>query len=369
MREVVAPMPTPFERARLPLGRRPAVRSTGRPPGRLRVPVERAIDHCRVFVGGRRLPGEFTPGSALAETSGRGEGFVWLGLQGPDEDQMQKIAAQFGIHELIVEDVVSAHQRPKVERYDDQLFIVVRSVTYADKETVSNTRQIIETGEVQMVLGPDFIITIRHGTVLPRLDLRLEEDPELCAMGPSAMVWAVADHLVEEYGRISTLLSEEVDRLEEEVFTPGSRFNIEQIYTLKREILEMRHAIAPLVPALRSLTTDNKDLLGKQLRSYFRDVMDNGSIAADQVAGFDERLSSLIDASVAKITLQQNSDMRTISAVVGMAAAPTLIAGIYGMNFDHMPELHWEYGYYVVLGVIVLIVGLLWWWFRRKNWL
>lgn len=363
-------MPMPFERARLPLNRRrPSARGEERSATRLRVPVERAIDHCRVFVDGRRLPGEFTPSSALTEVGERGRGYVWLGLHGPDESQMQKVADQFGIHELIVEDVVDAHQRPKVERYDDQMFIVVRSVAYAAKESVANTRQIIETGEVQMVLGPNFIITIRHGTQLPRLDLILEEDPDLCALGPAAMAWAVADHLVEEYGRISTLLSMEVDNLEEEVFTPDSRFNIEQIYTLKREILEMRHAIAPLVPALRALFIDNKDLLGKQLRSYFRDVGDNANIAADQVAGYDERLSSLIDASVAKITLQQNSDMRTISAVVGMAAAPTLIAGIYGMNFDHMPELHWEYGYYAVLGLIVLIVGLLWWWFRRKNWL
>ena len=137
----------------------------------------------------------------------------------------------------------------------------------------------------------------------------------------------------------------------------------------KREILEMRHSTDPLAPALRSLIADNRDILGMQLRSYFRDVLDHEMQVRDQIGGYDERLSALIDASVAKITMQQNTDMRTISAVVSMAAAPTLIASWYGMNFVNMPELEWEYGYFVVLGFIAFIVALMFWWFRRNNWL
>ena len=336
---------------------------------RLRVPVERAIDHCRVFKDGERLPGEYIPSSALNEVIEHGSGFVWLGLREPDAHQMERVAEQFGIHPLIVEDAVTAHQRPKVERYDDQLFMVVRSVKFRAEASEGNSREIISTGEVQILIGPQFIITVRHGAELPELSGAFSENPELIALGPAALAWRVADHLVDEYYRIAELLEGEVDLLEEEVFTPGSRFNIEQIYMYKREILEMRHSTDPLAPALRSLITENRDILGKQLRSYFRDVLDHEMQVRDRIAGYDVRLTSLIDASVAKITLQQNTDMRTISAVVGMAAAPTLIAGIYGMNFSNMPELEWEYGYFIVLGLIAFIVGLMWWWFRRNNWL
>ena len=137
----------------------------------------------------------------------------------------------------------------------------------------------------------------------------------------------------------------------------------------KREILEMKHAIVPLSPALRAMVADHKDLIPKTIRSYIRDVNDHQLVVQDHVSGFDERLTSLIDASVAKISMQQNSDMRTISAVVGMWAAPTLVAGIYGMNFDIMPELHFAWGYYGAIGLMILVVAGMWWWFRRNNWL
>nr|WP_231587637.1 magnesium/cobalt transporter CorA [Corynebacterium comes] len=338
-----------------------------RPP--FRVPLERAVDHCRVFTDGMRRPGEYHVSSALQEVREHGNGFVWLGLQEPDAHQMERVAEEFGIHPLIVEDAVTAHQRPKVERYDDQLFLVVRSVNFWADATEGNTRELITTGEVQILIGPNFIITVRHGAEMPELSDELTHPPELVSLGPAALAWRVADHLVDEYSRIAEQLERAVDDLEEEVFTPGSRFNIEQIYMYKREILEMRHSTDPLAPALRSLIAENRDILGKQLRSYFRDVLDHEMTVKDQIAGYDERLTALIDASVAKITMQQNTDMRTISAVVGMAAAPTLIAGIYGMNFEHMPELEHRYGYYIALGLIALIVGVMFWWFRRNNWL
>lgn len=347
----------------------PTPPSPSSPGSRLRVPFERAIDHCRVFVEGRRLPGEYVPSSALKEAREHPGGFVWLGLHEPDEAQMERVAEEFGIHPLIVEDAVTAHQRPKVERYDDQLFLVVRSIRYSEEEKVRDSREIIETGEVQILIGKDFIITVRHGANLPDLSNILIDDPEIYALGPSTLAWRAADYLVDEYSRISDLLGEEVDALEEEVFTPGSRFNVEQIYWYKREILEMRHSTDPLGPALKMLIIDHKDLLPKQVRSYFRDILDHELSVKDQIGGYDERLSALIDASVAKITMQQNTDMRTISAVVGMAAGPTLIAGIYGMNFENMPELKWEYGYFIVLGVIFAFMVIAFFWFRRNDWL
>lgn len=343
------------------------------PPHRSAMPVEEITDHCRVYVDGNLQTAELTHNEALRkvkELNGNGHrAFVWLSVEEPTQAHMIQLAEDFDIHELIVEDAVAAHQRPKVERYDDQLFIVVRSVVYRDHETVDDASDIINTGEVQMLVSDDFIITIRHKTKLPLLDARLDAPDEVNAYGPMGIAWAWSDHLVDNYIRIVGELSQDVDELEEEVFTPGSTFNIEQIYMLKREILEMRHSVDPLDPAFRLMIGANKDMINKQLRSYLRDVLDHIMVVKDQVISFDERLSALIDAGVAKITLQQNSDMRAISAYVGMAAVPTLIAGVYGMNFEHMPELGSRYGYYIVIAVMIGIVTWLWWYFKKMRWL
>lgn len=208
-------MLTPFERARRTSA------DPAPPRQRLKVPLERAIDHCRVFMDGERLPGEYIPSSGLNEVIEHGSGFVWLGLREPDAHQMERVAEQFGIHPLIVEDAVTAHQRPKVERYDDQLFMVVRSVKFRPDASEGRSREIISTGEVQMLVGPQFIITVRHGAELPELSGAFSENPELVGLGPAALAWRVADHLVDEYSRIAALLEQEVDDLEEEVFTPG----------------------------------------------------------------------------------------------------------------------------------------------------
>ena len=335
---------------------------------RLRVPVERSIEHCRVFADGDMLAGDYTVRHAIQVAKERG-GYVWLGLREPQKAHMENVAEAFGIHELIVDDAVTAHQRPKVERYDDQLFIVIRSVTFTDDEQVDDTHEVIQTlGEVQMLLGPNFIITVRHSAPLPGAH-ELDHHRELASTSPAALAYLLADRLVAHYVRISLLLEDEVDELETTVFTPGTNFNIDKIYLYKREVLEMRHATDPLAPALQALIRDHKDIIPKQIRSYFRDVLDAELQVKDRISGFDARLSTLIDASVAKVTMQQNKDMRTISAVVSLAAVPTLIAGIYGMNFDNMPELSWEYGYYGALVVMVVIMAALVWWFRRTDWL
>ena len=338
-------------------------------PTSLPVPPERAIEHCRVFVDGEALPGEYSTSSALEAIEEYGRGFIWVGLHEPYESQMTKVASQFGIHELIVEDVVMAHQRPKLERYDDQLFVVARSVNYRDHDEVTDKRQIISTGEIQMIMGSNFIITVRHGAKLPNLAYTVEDEQDLVELGPVAMAWKILDMMVDRYSEISRLISIEVDELEEEIFTPSLKFDVDRIYMFKREVLEMKHAIDPLSVALKSMVSDHKDLISKQLRSYLRDVNDHELVVKDQVSSFDERLTSLIDASVAKVTMQQNSDMRTISAVVGMWAAPTLVAGIYGMNFDIMPELHWALGYPMAIIIMILVVVGLWAWFRKNHWL
>ena len=246
------------------------------PPQRkpLPVPLERSVDFCRVFVDGKRLPGNARVGEAIEATNTHDNAFVWLSLKAPSIDQMERIASLFDIDDLIVDDVVDAHQRPKIERYDEQLFMVVRSVHYRDDEEVADAREIISTGEVQVITGPNYAITIRHNAPLPDLTGKLEDEEELAVLGPSAVAWVVADHLVDNYLRVTEYLSQDVDELENEVFTPRRQINIDKIYNYKREILEMRHAIDPLAPALRTGLTNNKDLVRKALRSYFRDVQD-----------------------------------------------------------------------------------------------
>ncbi|QYH19756.1 magnesium and cobalt transport protein CorA [Corynebacterium aquatimens] len=341
------------------------------PPARkpVPVPIERSVDFCRVFVDGKKLPGNLRIRQAMEVVEQHENAFVWLSLKAPSVDQMEKIAETFDLDDLIVDDIVDAHQRPKIDRYDEQLFMVVRSVHYRDDEEVLDAREIISTGEVQVVAGPNFAITIRHNAPLPDLTGKLEEEEDLAVLGPSAVAWVVADYLTDNYLRVADYLSQDVDELENEVFTPRRQINIDKIYNYKREILEMRHAIDPLAPALRNGLTNNKDLVRKALRSYFRDVQDNATIVSDRLSSFDERLTSLLDASVAKVSMQQNADMRTISAVVGMAAAPTMIAGIYGMNFEYMPELGWKWAYPATLLVMLLVMGAMLWWFRRNNWL
>lgn len=341
------------------------------PPRRTTVPVplERQIDFCRVFVDGKRQPGNVRMAHALEVVERYENAFVWLSLKEPTNEQMEKIAEIFDVEDLVVDDVVDAHQRPKIERHDEQLFMVVRSVSYRDDEEVADAREIISTGEVQMIVGERFAITIRHNAHLPDLTAKLEEEEDLAVLGPTAVAWAVSDYLVDNYLKVTDFLEDDVDELENEVFTPRHTINIDKIYSYKREVLEMRHAIDPLAPALRNGLTNNKDLLRKALRSYFRDVQDNATIVSDRLSGFDERLTSLLDASVAKVTMQQNADMRTISAVVGMAAVPTLIAGIYGMNFEEMPELKWSFGYPLALVVMLAAMALMFWWFRKNHWL
>lgn len=356
-------LPLPLQRSKRPdAASEPSSRSVP-------IPIERNVDFCRIFLDGKKLPGEARVTQALKMVEDHENAFLWLSLSEPNTTQMERIAEIFNLHDLIVDDVVDAHQRPKMERYDDQLFMVVRSVYYRDDEEVDDAREIISTGEVQVVLGPRFAITIRHKAPLPDLTLELEEDEELAILGPPAAAWKVFDHVVDNYLKVATALGRDVDELENEVFTPRRDINIDKIYMYKREILEMRHAIDPLGPALRSGLMNNKDMLRKMLRSYFRDVQDNAMIVSDHVSGFDERLSSLLDASVAKVNMQQNSDMRTISAVVGMAAATTMIAGIYGMNFAYMPELAWRWGYPAILILMATVMGVMYWWFRKNHWL
>jgi magnesium transporter len=346
-------------------------RATARPPvPTIRVPAARAIVDCGVYVDGHRVRGKFTHSAALAEVRARGTGFVWVGLHAPDAHQMNSVAEVFGLHELMVEDAVHAHQRPKLEVYDDVLFLVLRTVTYVEHDSISTAREIVETGEIMIFLGRDFVVTVRHGDHCGLAGVRaaMDADPSRLARGPSAVLHAIADHVVDSYLAVTDLVERDVDQLEEDVFSVR-QVDVDSIYLLKREIVELRKAVAPLGTPLQRLGQETSLGVPKEVRRYLRDVQDHHTIVAERVTEFDEVLSTLVEAALAKVAVQQNTDMRKISAWVAIAAVPTMIAGIYGMNFEHMPELGWTLGYPAILTVIAVVCSGLFVTFRRNDWL
>jgi magnesium transporter len=361
----------------------PHLRTPLRPPRRLaRTPRRPATEHaprpdalvdCAVYVDGRRRPGQCEP--ADIETVRRsGQGFVWLGLHDPDADELADLADRYQLHELAVEDALQAqHQRPKLDRYEDTLFAVLKTVRYKHAETPAADVEVVETGEIAVFVGRDFVITVRRGEPRGLQGLRraLEQDPERLALGPSAVLHAIMDRIVDDYLGVAESMQLDVDAVETAVFGgPGrSRRDAERIYVLKREVLELRRAVTPLAAPLRTLAERPVRLVHPEIREYFRDVEDHLSRVTEQIGAFDELLTTIIQANLAQVTVEQNEDMRRISAWVAILAIPTAVAGIYGMNFQHMPELSWRYGYEFTLAVTVAICLVLYRGFRRNGWL
>ncbi|MBA3339052.1 MAG: magnesium/cobalt transporter CorA [Geodermatophilaceae bacterium] len=326
---------------------------------------------CAVYVDGRRRtePVHVDNASDVAAEAG---GFVWLGLHEPSAEDFADIAAKYGLHALAVEDAVHAHQRPKLERYDDMLFMVLKTAGYVEHDELTATSQIVETGEVMVFLGANYVITVRHGRLSPLRGLRqrLEEQPELLALGPAAVLWGVADGIVDEYVVVADAVEDDVDEVEAQVFSPErGGDNVGRIYQLKRELLELRRAVTPLETPMRTVTERHVNLIPEQMRTYFRDVSDHLARAAEQVLANDELVTSILQAELAKVQVADNADMRRISAWAAIIAVPTMVAGIYGMNFRHMPELGWTFGYPLAVALMVLACVVLYRGFRRNGWL
>jgi magnesium transporter len=349
-----------------PLRPRPA----GSPlPTRSRPAGTDVVVDCAVYVDGQRQ-GPVPPEQAL-ETALATGGFVWLGLYEPHEGELAEIAERYGLHPLAVEDAVYAHQRPKLEHYDDALFMVLKTATYVEHEQLTATSEVVDTGEVMVFLGPSYVITVRHGqhSGLTELRSRLEQQHDLLCLGPSAVLYAVADLVVDTFVDVAGAVTEDVDELEASVFSPERTDDIGRLYQLKRELMSLRKAVTPLEMPLQKLAERQIDVVPDAMRSYFRDVQDHAIRVRDQVSGLDELLSSILQASLARTTLADNEDMRKISAYAGIIAVPTAIAGIYGMNFQYMPELEWRYGYPLVLVVILVVCVALYRSFKRNGWL
>ncbi len=320
---------------------------------------------CAIYESGARI-------SALSEAIGgirsrlpSREAFAWIGLLEPTEEEFAEVRQEFGLHELAVEDAVKAHQRPKLELYGDTVFLVLKTVLYREPD------QAVEIGEVLVFLGRDFLITVRHGEGGGLGDVRekLQERPDLLARGPSAGLHALVDRVVDAYQPALDDLAADIEEVEAEVFSESRANPVQRIYQLRLETSDFNRAASLLRPAVERLAHDDVPHVDPDVRAYFRDVADHLARICEQLDSDRELLTGVLQANLTQVTVRQNEDMRRISAWVAILAVPTMIAGIYGMNFDHMPELRWRLGYPLVLAVILVVCGLLHRRFRHSGWL
>jgi len=322
------------------------------------------IVDCAVYENGRRRDGALELVDAYEQSQGD-DSFVWIGLYEPTAEEFDSVRREFDLHELAVEDAIKAHQRPKLEVYGDSLFLVLKTARYLDDE------EVVEFGEILVFLGEGFIVTVRHGAASALHEVRqnAEERADLMRCGPGAVLHAVVDRVVDDYEPVLAGIEDDIEEVETEVFSASRDNPAERIYQLKREVSEFHRATAPLVEPLRKLATGDLAVVHEEIRPYFRDVLDHALRADEQANGFRELLTGTLEANLAQVSARQNEDVRRISAWVAIIAVPTMIAGVYGMNFEHMPELGWTFGYPLAIGLMVLVCSLLYRSFRRSGWL
>jgi magnesium transporter len=349
-------------------GAGPAVAEAVSPAGAAAQLLAAAVDWA-LYSGGHRQPVDDF--DLACRTAQEGEGFVWLGLHEPSTHQLSLLGEVFGLRPLALEDASNPRQRPKLQRYDESVFLSLRTLAYLEHGSRDEGGDIVETGVVMVFVGEHFVVTVRHGrhAAMTGVRRRLEADPAQLALGPSAVLHAVADKVVDDYLAVIDAVNEDIEEIENEVFGHRRDCDIERIYQLKRDVIEMKRTVGPLAMPLHELSERPRRLVNPEIREYFRDVADHLARVREQVQSFDELLSSILQAGLARLTVSENEDMRKISAWVAIAAMPTMIAGIYGMNFEHMPELQSVWGYPAVLTGMFVVCATMWRGFRRNGWL
>ncbi|MGS2586965.1 magnesium and cobalt transport protein CorA [Streptomyces hebeiensis] len=331
------------------------------------------IVDCAIYRDGHRTDGPADFSDALDQARAVGDAFLWIGLHEPTEHEFSLVSSEFGLHPLAVEDALTAHQRPKLEVYDDSLFVVLKPVEYAPESDE------VTTGELMVFIGDSFVVTVRHGEGAPLAAVRrrLEAEPEVLAHGPTAVLYAVGDAIVDHYIDVAAELQVDLEELEAEVFapdgparsSPSGTPTAARIYDFKRQVLEFRRASGPLAAPMTRLAGAGVPFVQERSRPFFRDVNDHLTHANEQVESLDRLLSDILSAHLAQMGVRQNDDMRKISAWAAMAAVPTMVAGIYGMNFRHMPELAYVWAYPAVLVLMALVVFSLHRMFKHRGWL
>lgn len=297
---------------------------------------------------------------------------AWIGLYRPTRDEMAAVAHEFGLHELAVEDAVSAHQRPKLERYDNNLFTVLRPARYLDAS------ETVEFGELHIFTGPNFVVTIRHAETggVARVRHRLEQRPDLLRHGPEAVLYALLDQVVDDYAPVVAGLENDIDEIEDQLFS-GDTAVSRRIYELAREVIQFQRAIQPL-PDIMVLLEKGFEKYGVdiELQRSLRDVEDHVQRVISRVNSFRDLLQNALtlDGTLTanrqnEASAAQNEQVKKISSWAAILFAPSFVAGVYGMNFDHMPELHWDFGYPMAIGLMVGAALLMYLIFKRKGWL
>jgi magnesium transporter len=315
-----------------------------------------------IYVDGRR--DAHRPLEEIHDTWREKGGFAWIGLYEPTREEFDSVAGEFGMHEIAVKEALKIHQRPKIERYGETVFVVLKAARYLEE------REEVEFGEIHAFVGSDFVVTIRYGEASELGEVRrwAESRPDLLRRGPYAVLYAIMDRIVEDYMPVVAGLEHDIDEIEVEVF--GNKPDVSRrIYELFREVIQFHQATQPLAGALERLTVVEAHGIDPEVRRYLRDVQDRVLRVTERAQGFRELLTNILSVNLTLVSVNQNDQMKKISAWAAVLLVPTLIAGIYGMNFDNMPELHWRYGYLLALSVMVLISFALYRNFKRTGWL
>jgi magnesium transporter len=328
------------------------------------VPGTTAVINCVAYSEGRRVAAvEVCDIGRTLEEPGR---FAWIGLHSPSAELLRQVQREFGLHDLAVEDAHHAHQRPKLEAYGESLFVVIRTAR------VNAEHHRVDFGETHFFVGKNFIVSVRHGPSLSYANVRArcETTPQLLRKGPGFALYALMDSIVDQYFPVVDALAEELEALEDQIFGEKStRETTEQIYRLKRQLLDVKRAVSPLIDICNRLMRFDLELIPEDTRPYFRDVYDHVVRINEMVDNTRELLTTALEANFSLISIAQNEVSKRFAGWAAIIAVPTMVAGIYGMNFKGMPELEWEYGYPVVLGVTFGLAVLLYLLFRRSGWL
>jgi magnesium transporter len=368
---------------RVPTGRQPerevAPEQSMDPRGMGEITVQQSVVDNAIYVDGHRADTPASLSDAIAALRARPGSMAWIGLYRPEEAEIIKVAEEFGLHELAVEDAIVAHQRPKADRYGDTLFVVLRAAQYLDDP------EKVEFGELHVFLGPDFVLTVRHSEApdLARVRRRMEGDPDLLRQGPQAVLYAILDAVVDGYAPVVGGLQKDIDEIEVQVFG-GDPAAPRRIYALSREVIEFQRATRPLLAMLDGFIAGSpKYGVDEELQRYLRDVADHAITVVERVDNFRQMLQDILIVNATLVSQAQNEEMKNvtqssyaqseevkkISAWAAILFAPTLVGTIYGMNFDQMPELHWMLGYPYAIGLMALVCVTLYVVFKRRNWL
>jgi magnesium transporter len=361
-------------RARPPHVARPA-----EPPRHDAVSPRSSVVDSAVYVDGDRVASPVSLAETYEGLRDHPDSMAWIGLYRPDERLVASLASEFELHELVVEDAIVAHQRPKLERYDDTLFVVLHAARYVDES------EEVEFGELHVFVGPDFVLTVRHSEApdLSSVRRRMESNPELLRRGPEAVLYAILDKVVDGYEPVVAGLENDIDEIETEIFSGDPKVS-RRIYELSREVIEFQRATRPLSGMLAALAQGfDKYDIDDELQRYLRDVEDHVAVVTERVEGFRSLLRDMLTVNATLVAQQQNEEMKSmteashaqneevkkISAWAAILFAPTLIGTVYGMNFRHMPELGWRFGYPFALVLMALVCGGLFTVFKRRDWL